>query len=118
MNDYSKMSDEEVSARVGDLLGVKWANIDNNYHPLSVWGDGGLRVFNPCNSWADSGPIIVENKISLNAHGLHAWMAWKNTGSNLEEISSNRHQHSAVWDNPLRAAMIVFLMMKEPENDS
>lgn len=112
MTDYSKMTDFVINAAVGSATGH--ATAAEPALNLVIRNSNG-RKFDPCNSWSDAGPIIVENKISLNAHGLHAWMAWKNTGSNLEEISSNRHQHSAIWGNPLRAAMIVFLMMKEAE---
>ncbi|AXH43508.1 putative NinX protein [Erwinia phage vB_EhrS_49] len=122
MTDYSKMSDFEINKAVAIKLGLKPYYDDGKYSHdgefVVTRGPKCLGRWEPCKEPHQAWSIIVENKISLNAHGLHAWMAWKNTGSTLEEISSNRHQHSAIWDNPLRAAMIVFLMIKEPENDS
>ena len=99
---YSEMTDFEISVRVGDLKGVRWANLDENYNPLSVWNGDDLCVFNPCNSWADAGPIIEKENISL-IFGFGHWDAVSPYGERLqaEEV------------NPLRAAMIVFLMMQE-----
>jgi hypothetical protein len=66
-----------------------------------------------CNNWADAGPIIVENGIGFCA---------KN--GNLVAATNNSYEYyephgSVVYDshdgNILRAAMIVFLMMKDGE---
>lgn len=91
---YSEMTDYEINMAVSEALQC------SDYYDY-------------CNSWADAGLIIQGRKISINAHGLQAWMAWKNTGSDLKEITSNRHQHSFISESPLRAAMVVFLMLQE-----
>lgn len=96
---YAQMSDFEISVRVGDLKGVRWANLDENYNPLSIWNGDDLCAFDPCNSWADAGPIIQECRITLDAD-LDIWFA-----------RDENNVHTSV--NPLRAAMIVFLMMQE-----
>ncbi|MBS0895538.1 DUF2591 family protein [Tatumella sp. JGM130] len=54
-----------------------------------------------CNSWEESGPIVSDNNISLYPTEI-TWIA----GSATFHVS-------ATHENPLRAAMIVFLMMKE-----
>lgn len=64
------------------------------------------NVFNPCNSWADAGPIIQEFGIELSFGS--------NTHPSLNGLCmASIGQNSSTNANPLRAAMIVFLMMNE-----
>lgn len=121
MTDYSKMSDAEINVEVAKIQFPRSERNTPYYHRPDVYiyhRNGTHEAKDFCNSWADAGPIIEENKISINAHGSNGWIAWKNTGKNLEEISSNRHQFSGISVRPLRAAMECFLMMKESENVS
>jgi len=114
---YSEMSDFEINKAVLEVLS------DFPVHPVPRNGSSAagtqiathsvLHWFDYCNSWDDAGLIIEAYKISINAHGKHAWMAWRNTGNTLEEISSNRHQFSVMNEKPLRAVMECFLMMHE-----
>lgn len=114
MKDYAAMSDFEISRLVGDVLGVQWANLDENYHELCYWPelDDGLRIFDPCNNPADAWPIIVENGITLAFQDGNWW------ADNLAYwVDGFEWSIGGIIDkNPLRAAMIVFLMMKETEN--
>ncbi|QDH45597.1 hypothetical protein AAM22_gp22 [Pantoea phage vB_PagM_AAM22] len=59
-----------------------------------------------CNSWADAGPIIEKNRISIEFDGDDT-AQWCHTIS-CEGLYGIEYQ-----SNPLRAAMIVFLMMQE-----
>lgn len=104
--DYSKMSDFEINKTVGDLLGVEWANLDSNYHPLCIWVDGCLEIFHPCNSWADAGPIIEKFGIGLMPFKKSPAKAWPLSVGLLSNASVEH-------ENPLRAAMIVYLMMHD-----
>lgn len=67
--------------------------------------------FDPCNKPADAWPIIIENKISIvNMRDyLNEYTAMQNltiyNDTDCSIVVSDR--------NPLRAAMIVFLMMSE-----
>lgn len=67
--------------------------------------------FNPCNNPSDAWPIIIENEISIVdpiSCGLDKkWMASK--------FYPEFNKKDIDWDdkNPLRAAMIVFLMMNK-----
>lgn len=102
--DYSKMSDFEINLRVAEIV-VDYDDISRlPYTDMAVyWGDGAnWHVFNPCNNPADAWPIIVENRIRINPILYTKWMA----EDYLEDVSS-------CDENPLRAAMIVFLMMQE-----
>ena len=95
--DYETATDFEINEAVAEGLGA--------YGICGHWGDVLVKntPFDPCNSWADAGPIIVENRISIIAH-RGSFSAY-NFGQTILYKS----------DNPLRAAMIVFLKMKEAE---
>ena len=113
MKDYASMSDFEISRLVGDVLGVQWANLDENYHELCYWPelDDGLRIFDPCNNPADAWPIIVESGITLAFQDGNWWA--DNLAYWVDGVEWN--SGGIIDKNPLRAAMIVFLMMKEAE---
>ena len=74
-----------------------------------------LELSNPnyCNSPADAWPIILENKISIMNDG-DMWEASIDFDGDLgghgtDEVLTKYYEHK----NPLRAAMIVYLMMQE-----
>jgi len=119
---YQEMSDFDINCAVARLIGdeVYSNNKDCTKHKAYRIGDRyrdvyssgwSTDVFDPCNSWADAGPIIQENGINLMASkvvgsgGLKEWEAMSYEG--------NCHHWGEL--NPLRAAMIVFLMMKGGE---
>lgn len=114
MIDYSKMSDFEINKRVALASGknIKFISVDVDDNDIGVIvGQKHTRQqlsFDPCNNPADAWPIILSNKIGINpATASDKWAA-----------------HYCNWDiavadeNPLRAAMIVFLMMQESKNAS
>ena len=82
----------------GRSVGIR--DVNDNYH----WYDF-------CNDWADAGPIIAANLIGIKPVPLfvggHRWFASKGEGYSVPKAADN---------NPLRAAMIVFLMTQEKEN--
>ena len=70
--------------------------------------------FNPCNNPADAWPIIIDNKISIEYdQSEDSWIAHQGDYliGKYVSICGYRYQYSD--KNPLRAAMIVFLMMNE-----
>lgn len=129
--DYSKLSDLELNKAVHfsllsngsikesyrlspddtiDVVKNTWeANDgDNNVIAIMRYAHGG--GYNPfggacdyCNNPADAWPIIVENKLSIYPSGER----WGVEGFNADDPFY-------FDDNPLRAAMIVFLLMQEP----
>lgn len=105
--DYSKMNDTEIAQKIFFWLSNDFcpngglAHINND--GFFFFDNGNVkRKFDPCNSPADAWPIIVENRIRINPILYTKWMA----EDYLEDVSS-------CDENPLRAAMIVFLMMQE-----
>lgn len=95
MNKYAELSDFEVNKKVAEHIGDS-----GNWFELSD--------FDPCNNPADAMPIIIGNLISLMAdmsedRGSAWWCAQDVTVNITSEFKSN----------PLRAAMEVFLMMRD-----
>ncbi|WP_235376231.1 phage protein NinX family protein [Proteus faecis] len=101
MNRYTELSDFDIN-----LLVTKATN--ETYRCSASMGyvtvDG--NIFNPCNNPTDAMPIINEYGISL-VYQDRKFQFATNDG-NIECGDSN----------PLKAAMIIFLCMKDAENES
>lgn len=110
--DYSKLSDFEINKLVferktalaalsyphsADKRSCGHKDLNNIYH----W-------FDFCNKPADAWPIILSNRISM------IWDCSEDANSEwwnaVDQFDECRIQYQS---NPLRAAMIVFLMMQE-----
>lgn len=112
---YSQLSDFEINKRVCDVFwpGMKKSSQCNNkafpQNTSTVYMDNGYGGFSRdyCNNPADAWPIITANKISVYAMGE----ADKRGGWGAEAFHPN--DAYSFNDNPLRAAMIVFLMMQD-----
>ncbi|MGQ3902999.1 phage protein NinX family protein [Mixta calida] len=89
--DYSKMSDYEISCEVGRAIGFTDYLLARSEQK------------NYCNSWADAGPIIQENSISL----ISDWNEEGLWGATFQPWIYSEHE------NPLRAAMECYLMMHD-----
>ena len=120
--DYSQLSDFEINVAVFEAI--------HNGSPDYKEGENGAMVFisfegdivnedavevevergsfNPCANPADAWPIIMENMISV--------CAYKRANPGMKAVSwweaDSFGEHITLDDNPLRAAMIVFLMMQ------
>lgn len=112
MNKYTELSDLEINKRV--FVAAKIEHEDADLHSNKVfYGDGARWIeFNPCNNPTDAMPIIIENLISLMADmsddgGSTWWCA-----SDISNGITSRYK-----SNPLRAAMEVFLRIKDEENE-
>lgn len=116
MTDYSKMSDFEINKLVAESHRVYWHLRPNSvgndswiycdYYSECDTNNGEIAITLPdyCNNPSDAWPIIAENKISINYWLEGDWSADTHGRYNISD------------SNPLRAAMIVYLMMKESEN--
>lgn len=115
MNDYSKLSDFEINKLVAIATGHKqfsslgWQGLqDGDFNAVIVRGPMKIGGFDPCNNPADAWPIIVNNGVSLDCIVVNrhekTWRA---------QFKPAYVKHHANHKNPLRAAMIVFLMMQE-----
>ncbi|ELY7489224.1 DUF2591 family protein [Cronobacter turicensis] len=102
--DYSKLSDRDIDALVLQQI---YGDQASDKDIMRSWLRGGFKY---TTNAADSWPIIQENRISVYPQADYEGSKWLSSciDSQLEvEVSD---------DNPLRAAMIVFLMMQDEEN--
>lgn len=113
MKDYASMSDAEINASVAKIMFEVNEGIATPYShrpDAYIYHLNGLHsVKDYCNNPADAWPIITENKISI--YAMSETDARGRWGAEAFYPSEAYHFN----DNPLRAAMIVFLMMKESE---
>lgn len=116
--DYSKMSDFEINLLVAKII-LNGNIISERERTLtsSVFYENhqGIKTFDPCNNPADAWPIIAGNEISLISRCANGeWKAQLHLGK--DDIFDS---YASCWDiNPLKAAMIVFLMMQESKSAS
>ncbi|WP_227719862.1 phage protein NinX family protein [Yersinia proxima] len=114
MKDYSAMSDFEINKSVANYLGKtiqpdSCQDMGNAGFGDVIFQNGDSKDY--CNNPADSWPIIFRERITLIP---------KVTGYEWDAISpvilNDDIEHLHTDKNPLRAAMIFFLMMKDMEN--
>lgn len=109
MSKYSDKSDFEVNKAV-----FRAARIKHKWFRFSPHGvvthniNGKWVIFDPCNSPSDAMPIIIENGIGI--------IPFKNTEPVAFDSSKGAMFGASVENNNVyRAAMEVFLMMKDAE---
>jgi len=113
--DYSKLSDFEINLKLAHIILGK-DNYDWNPDKKEVYlagVDGGELLpngyFDPCNNPADAWPILLENHIAVVPYRHTLPQAWPTAFGMASKFTT---EHA----NPLRAGMIVFLMMQESAN--
>ncbi|MEX9221812.1 phage protein NinX family protein [Providencia rettgeri] len=99
MNKYTELSDFEINKKVAESLFLKFTD---SWSVILVDGES----FDPCNNPSDAMPIIIDNKISavpqLNGD---LWIC-------------SHHPFYVTTNNLYRAAMELFLLMKDAENEN
>lgn len=110
MNKYRDKSDFEINKAVAEKLGEQFSLNGNTVFVMANETPGIVTmsyIFDPCNDPADAMSIVIENGISLISdwNEIGVWGA------------TNQPWFTSENKNPLRAAMEVFLMMKEAENE-
>lgn len=122
--DYSKMSDQEINMAIAEVIFPDYKVIESKSRPPSACVISHLpsKWVDYCNNQADAWPIIVGNKISIVSLD-NKWIAAP-VDTVIDGITGDSEvcfyaSSDAVFDiNPLRAAMIAFLMMQESKNAS
>lgn len=97
MKDYSAMSDEDINKLVAGHI---------SFADKVMVGTGQIDY---CNNPADAWPIIAENRINVEWHEMK-------DDTFKPYALSNEAMIGYYDDSALRAAMIVFLMMKDRES--
>lgn len=104
MNKYTELSDFDINKKVAEKLGAEWFVTTTVWDELVVMVGG--KCFKPCNNPSDAMPIINEYGISL---------IYKDRKF---QFATNDGNIECCIANPLKAAMIIFLCMKDAENES
>lgn len=108
MTDYRKVPDYEINARVGESLGMTAHFIEHDGRVKFRDEKGRIQgTKDYCNNPSDAWPIITENKINIDFRDSIK-------AGPMARLCRDNGIY-AVDKNPLRAAMIVFLMMKDAE---
>ncbi len=109
MNKYTELSDFEINLLVAQsvLPETQYDVIKQTMDIIQFLVDGsfGYRFFDPCNNPSDAMPIIIENKIALvpQLNG-DLWIC-------------SHHPFYSTTGNLYRAAMEIYLLMKDAENE-
>ncbi|MDL9989521.1 phage protein NinX family protein [Providencia rettgeri] len=114
MNKYTGLSDFEINKKIFHAAKIKhkyFRFLPNGVITYNVKGK--YQVFDPCNNPADAMPIIIDNNISLRAPTITD--RWK--AEFIDEYGNCVGYRRALNKNPLRAAMELFLLMKDAENE-
>ncbi|HBC6054000.1 TPA: phage protein NinX family protein [Proteus mirabilis] len=104
MNKYTELSDFEVNKKVAEKLGLAYEvtryGVVTRMSNKEQW-----REFNPCNNPTDAMPIINEYGISLIYQDRKF------------QFATNDGNIECSVSNPLKAAMIIFMCIKDAENE-
>lgn len=126
--DYSQLSDFEINKLVANATGTQ---VEETYQFVNGGEDiadhmSGIvlmrkitsnrkhwKIYDPCNSPEDAWPIIHDNRISLVIDDTtDEW-----SSALVNDFSDDMaFQHSNANKNPLRAAMITFLLIQESQH--
>lgn len=123
ITDYSKMSDQEINMAIARMFFPDDIVIESRSRPPSACITcSPSRWVDYCNNPADAWPIIHYNRISIVSLD-NKWLAAP-TETVIDGVTGDSEvcfyaSSDAVFDvNPLRAAMVVFLMMQGYKNAS
>ncbi|MEJ6939429.1 phage protein NinX family protein [Proteus mirabilis] len=104
MNKYTELSELEINKRVAEKLGLAYEvtryGVVTRMSNKEQW-----REFNPCNNPTDAMPIINEYGISLIYQDRKF------------QFATNDGNIECSVSNPLKAAMIIFMCIKDAENE-
>lgn len=109
MNKYTELSDFEINLLVAQsvLPETQYDVIKQTMDIIQFLVDGsfGYRFFDPCNNPSDAMPIINEYGVSLIYQDRKF------------QFATNDGNIECCITNPLKAAMIIFLCVKDAENE-
>lgn len=122
MKDYGKMSDFEINQAVTcKLYGChEWStNLVGNFYHCGFDGSQYVEVTvaDYCNNPSDAWPLIAESNIATRPLYIRDAEGRKIVEWEAKFTDREFPRNTIGWDdkNPLRAAMIVYLMMKDEE---
>ena len=108
MKNYENVSDSELNTMVADLRGGYAGNVHGSESKVKVSDpdSGGLFYMEVdyCNNPSDAWPIVMEYKIDIQHR------------DGFNTPCAKHCEHMYPDKNPLRAVMVVFLMMQEQKS--
>lgn len=119
MKDYSAMSDFEINKEVAYFnIGGDWLLEPSDerkftFYNLEVQTRNTVELPDYCNKPADAWPIIVANKISIL---IDETVDYWSSALVHDFCDADAFSHGTSDNNPLRAAMIVYLQMMEQKS--
>ncbi|MEX9609624.1 phage protein NinX family protein [Providencia manganoxydans] len=110
MNKYTELSDFEINKKVAEYIipAGDWYVI--NKKTGNTVGCFGTGRFDPCNKYNDAMPIIIGYRISM-------YFVNDNIGWAARDSNTDYGELECTDKNYCRAAMILFLLMKDVENN-
>ncbi|MBG5881683.1 phage protein NinX family protein [Providencia alcalifaciens] len=115
MNKYTELSDFEINKKAASHYLPCDYNLNEHAKTVELIGFLGdtdeynvYGTFDPCNDPTSAMPIIIENKIGLSP--MYHSNEWTADSLDYDFISVNK--------NPYRAAMELFLLMKDAEDNN
>ena len=115
MNKYTELSDFEINLKVAHIMLGKdnydWCPDKKEVYLAGIDCGDFLPhgYFDPCNNPVDAMQIIIENKISM-------YFVSDNIGWAARDSDTDYGELECIDKNYYRAAMILFLLMKDAEN--
>lgn len=116
--DYSQLSDFEINKLVAIALGHSLDEEKYGSASIGAFHSDGIvyKTYDYCNSVPDAWQIIVDNEISLNSYS-GTWEASYKYDAPIGAFGTDEIVTKSVeGNNPLRTAMIAFLMKREHAN--
>ncbi|MEX9842784.1 phage protein NinX family protein [Providencia rettgeri] len=112
MNKYTELSDFEINRRIAEMdTKNRYVYFEKEQTIFRKFNNGQTQKFNPCNYPVDAMPIIVENGIAIRPYKTATPVAFN---AEIGEF----YGHTVYNENILRAAMELFLLMKDAENNN
>ncbi|WOC01627.1 MULTISPECIES: phage protein NinX family protein [unclassified Providencia] len=111
MNKYTELSDFEINRLIAEMdTKNRYVYFEKEQTIFRKFSNGQTQKFNPCNYPVDAMPIIIDNGIAIRPYKTATPVAFN---AEIGEF----YGHTVYNENILRAAMELFLLMKDAENE-
>ena len=113
---YNSLENKEINQLVAEAEGMNCVHERDGFICYQM-NHGGSMKFDPCNTPNDAFPIMLKYEIAISPYSLSKDLPYYDKYKDMWFAMKDKDWY--IDDkNPLRAAMIIFLMMKEAEKES
>lgn len=126
---YEGKSDFEINKIIAGIMftsssvhSITQAHCDCTAVAIHFHNLNAVMKFDPCNSPADAWAIIADSDIELTRHRINGYKTGNHKASGMYHICTDwnsidgYNEVSVINENPLRAAMICFLRIKDKQD--